>query len=518
MQKIHIYTLIAIAMIIVIFVGMVFLLSVNKQTPELPEFTSGSEKNVDLNSVFYKSMIPKKDSDFESSIETIGISSYDADSDTYNFSIRLQYISNPYPDPNEIVLFIVKVTNEDKENAYTHIPVEISFNGEILLTKYLDFEPGESVTVSYSVNVGAPVGKTKVLDGRVNWYDRHNENYASDNNVSVMINLPENNYALSIDAVEPSDRYAEGVTVISSFMVNNDGATDILPDKNLMAQFIVYYYDNQDGGKKNVLVSQKKSGIVVPNGERNLVYFTWTVPEKLGVTEVICECTINVGPGIEENDRSNNTTSFTATVAALTNFEPADTNFEHSGSYRDTPEPKEYTSKATWSQWSYENGTFILREYGVQLSPDRPVIEPDPRCPSTRYENGRWIMRSGYGITLCYTPSLSAIEGYTFPDQSTCTGIQIVTAVFPEFNYLDKNGCSRRLTETEDGYGFAENNSAGKESLHFTPVAMPDGEYTVSVIVTQIWTPGGMISAVRNADPILLDGSIYDDWYHNSQS
>ena len=43
-------------------------------------------------------------------------------------------------------------------------------------------------------------------------------------------------------------------------------------------------------------------------------------------------------------------------------------------------------------------------------------------------------------------------------------------------------------------------------------ISVEDGNYTVSVTATHIWTPAGMISAVRNVK-VTIDGTIYDDWY-----
>ena len=40
-----------------------------------------------------------------------------------------------------------------------------------------------------------------------------------------------------------------------------------------------------------------------------------------------------------------------------------------------------------------------------------------------------------------------------------------------------------------------------------------DGNYTVSVTATHVWTPAGMIEATRSANVIIIDGTIYDDWY-----
>jgi hypothetical protein len=44
-------------------------------------------------------------------------------------------------------------------------------------------------------------------------------------------------------------------------------------------------------------------------------------------------------------------------------------------------------------------------------------------------------------------------------------------------------------------------------------VYVRDGNYTVSVTATHVWTPAGMIEATRNANVIIIDGTIYDDWY-----
>ena len=47
---------------------------------------------------------------------------------------------------------------------------------------------------------------------------------------------------------------------------------------------------------------------------------------------------------------------------------------------------------------------------------------------------------------------------------------------------------------------------------HTLKITANDGSYTVSATATHIWTPAGMISAVRNVS-VMIDGTIYDDWY-----
>ena len=40
-----------------------------------------------------------------------------------------------------------------------------------------------------------------------------------------------------------------------------------------------------------------------------------------------------------------------------------------------------------------------------------------------------------------------------------------------------------------------------------------DGSYRVSVTVTDVWTPAGLITSVRNSNVITIDGNIFDDYY-----
>ena len=63
-------------------------------------------------------------------------------------------------------------------------------------------------------------------------------------------------------------------------------------------------------------------------------------------------------------------------------------------------------------------------------------------------------------------------------------------------------------------YRFRQNEDAdGNARIHYIPIYVANGNYTVSVTATQIWTPAGMITATRNANTIVIDGTVYDDWY-----
>lgn len=126
-------------------------------------------------------------------------------------------------------------------------------------------------------------------------------------------------------------------------------------------------------------------------------------------------------------------------------------------------------------------------------------------------------MKSGYGITLNWNPVLVAKSGYIMPGTDAYTEAQSVYATFPEFGFSTANEKYRTLEKVDAIYQFAANPNADKnERVHFIPVYVQDGSYTVSVTATQIWTPAGMITAVCNANTLIIDGTIYDDYYVGS--
>ena len=98
------------------------------------------------------------------------------------------------------------------------------------------------------------------------------------------------------------------------------------------------------------------------------------------------------------------------------------------------------------------------------------------------------------------------------------TEAQRLYAVFPEFGYSVASEKYRTLEKVGGAYGFIANPNADKnERVHFIPVYVQDGSYTVSVTATQIWTPAGMITAIRNANTLIIDGTVYDDYYQGNK-
>lgn len=40
--------------------------------------------------------------------------------------------------------------------------------------------------------------------------------------------------------------------------------------------------------------------------------------------------------------------------------------------------------------------------------------------------------------------------------------------------------------------------------MHFTPIWYPDGNYSVAIVATDVWTPSGMIESRRNSNVIAI--------------
>jgi hypothetical protein len=235
-----------------------------------------------------------------------------------------------------------------------------------------------------------------------------------------------------------------------------------------------------------------------------------------GVT-IYCECTVNADGALKENNRDNNTATLTTVVAHRVSSQtpnPAFTPNAPSG-YSPQSVPTESVGSASWTVWEYENGTFVLKKYGIKIADGNPEITPDGNCTSANKDNGLWTMKSGYGITLNFAPALVVLNGCSTPDQSSYTDPQSAYATFSEYGYSTDAGEYRDLVLLEGEWYFAENEGADQnDRIHYIPLWLSDGEYVVSVTLTEIWTPVGRITAVRNSNTIVIDGSLYDDWYN----
>lgn len=236
-----------------------------------------------------------------------------------------------------------------------------------------------------------------------------------------------------------------------------------------------------------------------------------------------------------------------------------------------------YNNQAVWSEWSFDstNNKFIKHTYGQTIgkfnisdfttaslkstaklsknsSHSETIITPDKNSPTVeRDDNGNWTMRSGYGFSLKYNPRISSFyaengvynsnfDSLTEEEKAdklsnATTGIQMASAYYPEFMYMDKkftddNGNTQYTCNTLERNVLSTNlfnfnlpmndqsasiltNHKEDSRIHFIPIWYKNGDYNISIVASYSWTPAGAISTCDNSTNINIDGSMYDDWY-----
>ena len=408
-----------------------------------------------------------------------------------------------------------RVDNWDRNLPYENIPVEVLLNGTVIYSTTVNFSAYGAQNIVFSLNVGAGLG-TQTLVARINWADHNSETRTGNNSVSTTFTVKKV-VETSTSTVSVNGEYTEGSQVISSFYVGNEGSSDILPEDKVSFDFLVYTLEN---GKVKVVSQQTWSKVVIPANGRNLVYFKWTVLADSAGTTYFCKGTITHENADKEQNSDNNTTEYAVVATDYVSSQTPNTRFEKNAPAGYSPNataPVAKAGSATWNMWVYEGGKLILKSYGITVGNTTPTVSPGSGCTTAEKVGASWKMKSGYGIALSWNPSLIAKSGYIMPGTDAYTEAQSVYATFPEFGFSSANEKYRTLEKVGGIYQFIANPNADKnERVHFIPVYVQDGNYTVSVTATQIWTPAGMITAIRNANTLTIDGTIYDDFYVGS--
>ena len=405
-----------------------------------------------------------------------------------------------------------RVDNWDRKLPYANVPVEVLLNGEVIYSTTVNFSAYGVQNIVFGLNVGASLG-TQTLVARINWANHGSETRTANNSTSATYNVKKV-VETSTSAVSVNGEYTEGSQVISSFYVNNEGSSDVLPEDNVSFDFLVYYLN---GGKVKTVSQQTWDKVVIPANGRNLVYFKWTVPADSAGMTLYCKGTVSHANAAKEQNSDNNTTEYAVVATDYNSSQTPNTRFEKNAPAGYSPNataPVAKAGSATWNMWVYEGSKLVLKSYGITVGNTTPTVTPGSGCLTAEKVGATWKMKSGYGITLNWNPALVAKSGYIMPGTDAYTEAQSVYATFPEFGYSVASEKYRTLEKVGGAYQFIANPNADKnERVHFIPVYVQDGSYTVSVTATQIWTPAGMITAIRNANTLTIDGTIYDDYY-----
>lgn len=426
----------------------------------------------------------------------------------YDFSVSNLTVTPSEINQDESVTISFRTDNWDQAWSYVGIPIEVFFNGSVIYAESANYDV-------YGVNIhsiGLTVGN---IDGdipievRINWDNRFMETNSNNNYAATTLKVNASAIDLGNEYIPPNSEYREGTDVVTSFNIFNYSDTDITPSMGNTVSFEAYYLVN---GTKAILSSQIWQNAVIPANNQNLVYFKWHVPQGTKGKTVYCEAIVNSQGEFNESDLSNNKTTLITTIEKYPSSQTPDTLYE-----REKPTgftvpnvPNEATANATWTMWEYVNGEFVIMTYGVELSDVKPSIVPDSSIVSSEVAK----MKSGYGYTINYLPSIVSMSGYSSPETNAVTYVQTVYAYFPEFGYSDANNKHRVLSKHMNAWQFEENEYTElRKRIHFTPIWYPDTEYYVLVKASDIWTPAGMIEADVKSNAILIQDAAYDDWY-----
>jgi hypothetical protein len=368
----------------------------------------------------------------------------------------------------------------------------ISAYGEIYVNGNQITIPNQS---SYSIWGGV------YLDG-AGIYNTQNETNGSNNTKSISYSVE---HPLTIEPLTPNSLYRENTQVITSFKVKNSASMGFIPSNNISVRFCVYK-------GSTLLYSTTKSSVVIPANGDNLVYFKWTVPSGLNYSNIIIK-----GEVIDNGVIVHTKTLPHGTAKQVTSQTP-DTNYAGSkpSSWSSSNTPTAYANTGTWSEWVYQNGSFVKKTYGIGLSSTSSIsITPDGNSPSAEYLNSGWTMKSGYGFSLYYYPSRISVSGTTYLSNTAYTEVQGAYATLPEFNYSAVMGKYRTLELVSGVFRFTTNVATNGDRIHFIPVWYPNGtnNYAISCYAYDFWTPAGMITARVNSNSFTITGSAYDDWF-----
>lgn len=179
----------------------------------------------------------------------------------------------------------------------------------------------------------------------------------------------------------------------------------------------------------------------------------------------------------------------------------------HSGSHDETCSDQCTETHGSWVDdgeyvdegwWEYD-----LLRYSASLSATME-LRTDEKSPTATDST----IKSGYGVNICVKAN------GTTSQSSATTPAQTAVSYFPEFYYKTY---WRLLERTQSGYHaefeFKNNHySTYNRRTHFTPIWMPDGNYTVYTYLMDCWTPDGML-CVNLTDSVQISGDLWDDWH-----
>lgn len=333
---------------------------------------------------------------------------------------------------------------------------------------------------------------------------------------------PEENPDMGLSFLTPNSDYHFSEEVISSYYLKNKNDRAYNPATSELKAVLTL--EKVENGAAVTVSSNEITNVVCPGNATQLIYFKWTVPALLSTgnerwqlhTYVYDSAGNQVTESVDE-----------VTVANKTRTDTPPNKFDLDGGKNFMPispltKNQDYYNSASWQQYVWENGGYVVKTYSAKLWNDEITVYPDETNPSATLEGGKDIVsRSGYGMKLRLKARVDQYEGDTeIVNAGHVTAVQYAGAYYPEQLYSMENEKHSTLELTESGFVFPvyadstyEPGEKGDGRKHFIPMWYPDGQYTVQCRTSGCWTPAGMIDYTDEANAVIIKGSLYDDYY-----
>ena len=298
--------------------------------------------------------------------------------------------------------------------------------------------------------------------------------------------------------IEPNAPYRENTDVVSSFWLVNISGSNYTPSTGAKVVYGVY---NQSGQ----IIAGENQPFIVPNNDKNLSFFKWNVPDGYAGK------TVTIKAHILEGSHQYNHIERRYEIASFDNCKTPDTDYKEKApnGFTVPTVPNSTTTNARWWQWVYQNGTYVKKEFAVTNTINN-VMASAPNSPTAYTQNGLLHLKSGYGFECSYTNTMKTVNGYDSTSAGKSIAPQYFYALFPEYNYGYGATKCRSFTTVSGKKVFVS--APNMDRQHFTPIYYPNGDYQFQIVLSDCWTPAGMITT-RKTVPIKINGNMYDDWY-----
>lgn len=337
---------------------------------------------------------------------------------------------------------------------------------------------------------------------------------------------------LQVDFIQPNSDYHYGEEVVSSFYVKNLSEKNYNPTTSTID--LKMRIEKLDGSQWGEFYSETKNEIIVPANGTQLAYFKWKVPNLLlstGREQYRIVSIVSVGGSqISTSTSEVKIGSFVNSVTPPAKFDL------DGGKYFVMTNPivknQDYHNSASWQQYEWIGDNYVVKTYSSKLWTKSITLFPDETNPTVDFNliTRSYVSRSGYSLKVRLIPR---IEQYDISDgaltpiveNEQITAVQRAIAYFPENRYSDeaeKYDTLELIEESTFSFKVFEDSTyevgeKGDGRKHFVPMWYPDGDYVVQCVASSCWSPAGMLNYTDESNKIMINGSLYDDWYSSGK-